>query len=481
MSAPRRRGTIRAAAVLASVLCLPGGRASAQACPPNFRVAGTVGPAGAIVLGAWDFDRDGRMDLLLRADGEVRVARSEGKLGNLTEKIASSPPPGRFGIGHPRWATHGRPTEENAHPHRDASGRIVVIHNGIIENFLPLKQGLQRAGVHFLSETDTEVVAHALAAARNAAPAKPFAEVVRETAAGLKGMYALVLFSADEPGVLYALKWGPPIVLGVGIGVLAQPQLVVRFMTAKDNRSLNRAVLIGGIFILMMTGVAFTVGALTNVYFYQHTGQIAIDAAGGNVDSIMPIFIPAPAPLCPSGNRFHASGTLCSGSAWFNSGCTLRTVCSLTAPGISSSSAARASGMLTISPLKTVSRLSMTVPPWAATAVRAGACNCRTGCAAPPSPPPNPSATGPSGSRLTKIISTSQRHPSRSLPRSIRPSRATSLNSIQATTRKKPSRKANSQWPWPNPPGATACGKGDYRLLASSLIGDRSRDSRIRA
>ena len=81
------------------------------------------------------------------------------------------------------------------------------------------------------------------------------------------------------------------IVLGVGIGVLAQPQLVVRFMTAKDNRSLNRAVLIGGIFILMMTGVAFTVGALTNVYFYQHTGQIAIDAAGGNVDSIMPVFI----------------------------------------------------------------------------------------------------------------------------------------------------------------------------------------------
>ncbi|MDD3136759.1 MAG: sodium:solute symporter family protein [Methanoregula sp.] len=81
------------------------------------------------------------------------------------------------------------------------------------------------------------------------------------------------------------------IVLGVGIGVLAQPQLVVRFMTAKDNRSLNRAVLVGGPFILMMTGVAFTVGALTNVYFYQHSGQIAIDAAGGNVDAVMPLFI----------------------------------------------------------------------------------------------------------------------------------------------------------------------------------------------
>ncbi len=81
------------------------------------------------------------------------------------------------------------------------------------------------------------------------------------------------------------------IVLGVGIGVLAQPQLVVRFMTAKNNQSLNRAVLVGGPFILMMTGVAFTVGALSNVYFYQTSGKIAIDAAGGNVDAIMPLFI----------------------------------------------------------------------------------------------------------------------------------------------------------------------------------------------
>ncbi|QXO93812.1 sodium:solute symporter family protein [Methanospirillum purgamenti] len=81
------------------------------------------------------------------------------------------------------------------------------------------------------------------------------------------------------------------LVLGVGIGVLAQPQLVVRFMTAKENKSLNRAVLVGGPFILMMTGVAFTVGALTNVYFYQHVGKIAVDAAGGNVDSIIPLYI----------------------------------------------------------------------------------------------------------------------------------------------------------------------------------------------
>ena len=151
-------------------------------------------------------------------DAVVRVARSEGKLGNLTEKIATNPPQGRFGIGHTRWATHGRPSEENAHPHRDASGRVVVIHNGIIENFLPEKKRLQAQGVRFLSETDTEVVAQALGAAERAEPGTPFAEIVRRTVASFEGMFALVLFSADEPGVLYALKWGPPLVLGLGEG-----------------------------------------------------------------------------------------------------------------------------------------------------------------------------------------------------------------------------------------------------------------------
>ncbi|HEX7613735.1 MAG TPA: glutamine--fructose-6-phosphate transaminase (isomerizing) [Thermoanaerobaculia bacterium] len=151
-------------------------------------------------------------------DAVVRVARSEGKLGNLTEKIAKDPPQGRFGIGHTRWATHGRPSEENAHPHRDASGRVVVIHNGIIENFLPAKQRLQAQGVRFLSETDTEVVAQVLGAAQKAEPGTPFAEIVRRTVSSFEGMFALVLFSADEPGVLYALKWGPPLVLGLGDG-----------------------------------------------------------------------------------------------------------------------------------------------------------------------------------------------------------------------------------------------------------------------
>ncbi|MDD1674958.1 MAG: sodium:solute symporter family protein, partial [Methanomicrobiales archaeon] len=103
---------------------------------------------------------------------------------------------------------------------------------------------------------------------------------------GLTGWASMPV--AGSPIWLYLIT---TLVLGVGIGVLAQPQLVVRFMTAKDTRSLNRAVMVGGPFILMMTGVAFTVGALTNVYFFQHGGQIAFAAAGNNVDAVIPIFI----------------------------------------------------------------------------------------------------------------------------------------------------------------------------------------------
>jgi glucosamine--fructose-6-phosphate aminotransferase (isomerizing) len=155
---------------------------------------------------------------VLGIDGVIQVSRAEGKLKNLAEKLGANPPKGNQGLGHTRWATHGRPSEENAHPHRDTSGRIVVIHNGIIENFLELKEGLVRKGIQFLSETDTEVVAQALGVARAESPGSAFDEIVREVISRLRGMYALVLMSADEPGVLFAAKAGPPIVIGRGEG-----------------------------------------------------------------------------------------------------------------------------------------------------------------------------------------------------------------------------------------------------------------------
>ncbi|MGZ5458506.1 MAG: glutamine--fructose-6-phosphate transaminase (isomerizing), partial [Thermoanaerobaculia bacterium] len=146
----------------------------------------------------------------------VTVVRAEGKLANLEGKLAEIELHGTFGMGHTRWATHGKPNENNAHPHRDCSGNVVVIHNGIIENFLPLKQRLKAQGHEFKSETDTEVVAHLIEEHRKAG--MPFVDAVKKTLKELEGHYALVMIAADEPGTIIAAKQGPPLVVGLGEG-----------------------------------------------------------------------------------------------------------------------------------------------------------------------------------------------------------------------------------------------------------------------
>jgi glutamine---fructose-6-phosphate transaminase (isomerizing) len=150
--------------------------------------------------------------------GEMEVRRASGKLRNLENALNQNPLEGDYGLGHTRWATHGRPTEENAHPHRSSSGRICVVHNGIIENYLELKRELVKDDHRFQSETDTEVVAHLIEKHLRRDPALKLEGAFRETLKEIRGIYALVAMSADEPQKLVAARLGPPVVIGLGEG-----------------------------------------------------------------------------------------------------------------------------------------------------------------------------------------------------------------------------------------------------------------------
>jgi glucosamine--fructose-6-phosphate aminotransferase (isomerizing) len=148
----------------------------------------------------------------------LQIRRAEGKLRNLEEVIRLHPLDGTYGIGHTRWATHGRPTEENAHPHRDCSGRIVVVHNGIIENYVTLKKKLIEEGHKFTTETDTEVIAHLVEKhfAKTNGTRQSLEDAVRKTVKQLSGVFALGVISADAPDKIVAARNGPPAVIGMG-------------------------------------------------------------------------------------------------------------------------------------------------------------------------------------------------------------------------------------------------------------------------
>ncbi|MBZ5628251.1 MAG: glutamine--fructose-6-phosphate transaminase (isomerizing) [Acidobacteriia bacterium] len=158
--------------------------------------------------------------IAVAGNGEgLQIRRAEGKLRNLEEVIRLKPLDGTYGIGHTRWATHGRPTEENAHPHRDCTGHVVVVHNGIIENYLTLKKKLCEEGHKFSTETDTEVIAHLVE--KHLKPhdgsARPsLEEAVRKTVKELHGVWAMAVISVDERDKIVAARNGPPAVIGLG-------------------------------------------------------------------------------------------------------------------------------------------------------------------------------------------------------------------------------------------------------------------------
>ena len=148
-------------------------------------------------------------------DGAIQVEKVSGRIAGLREKTDNgASAPGAAGIGHTRWATHGAPTDQNAHPHLSNDGRFAVVHNGIIENYLALRQELMDYGYVFHSETDTETIVHLLEHYYNG----DLKAAVMKTAARLEGSYALGILCTETPGVLYAVREASPLILGVGVG-----------------------------------------------------------------------------------------------------------------------------------------------------------------------------------------------------------------------------------------------------------------------
>ncbi len=144
----------------------------------------------------------------------LQVRRVKGKIRDLDESLKKSPLRGNCGLGHTRWATHGRPSEENAHPHRDCSGSLVVVHNGIIENYLSLKEKLADEGHVFQTETDTEIIAHLIEKYFEGS----LESAVRRALQELEGAYAVAVISERDPDKIVAAKTGPPAVVGLGDG-----------------------------------------------------------------------------------------------------------------------------------------------------------------------------------------------------------------------------------------------------------------------
>ena len=149
----------------------------------------------------------------------LQLRRAEGKLRNLEEAIRQKPLNGSYGIGHTRWATHGRPTEENAHPHRDCTGKIVVVHNGIVENYLSLKKKLTEEGHKFTTETDTEIIAHLVekySASPETVSALRWKTPCVKRSSNSAACFALAVISTDDPNKIVAARNGPPAVIGLG-------------------------------------------------------------------------------------------------------------------------------------------------------------------------------------------------------------------------------------------------------------------------
>ena len=243
-------------------------------------IVGYVGPRSAqevLVRGLRRLEYRGydSAGVAIAHNGSVMVSKAEGKLDRLVARLEKAPLRGRSGIGHTRWATHGVPSDRNSHPHIDATGMFVVVHNGIVENFMELRSRLEGTGVVFQSETDTEALAHLIADAYDG----DLKAAVREAVSQASGAYALVAMTAHEPGRIVAARMVSPLVVGLGDNetflasdIPAVLEYTRRFLIVEDNE------------IVDVTGHGATIEAIdgTPVERAPFTAEWDIDAVQKN-------------------------------------------------------------------------------------------------------------------------------------------------------------------------------------------------------
>ena len=161
---------------------------------------------------------------VMNGSNTIHTRKKKGRLQNLRDLVGENPPEGECGISHTRWATHGEPTDENAHPHLDQSGKLAIVHNGVIENYQPLRKALEAEGHVFHSQTDSEVLAHLVgkkyeaSAESDATPQMRLVAAVRDALKLISGTYGIVTMHADIPGFLVGARLGSPLVVGLGKG-----------------------------------------------------------------------------------------------------------------------------------------------------------------------------------------------------------------------------------------------------------------------
>lgn len=213
---------------------------------------------------------------VIGADNVIKIQKKVGRLANLVAIVEADPNEGTIGIGHTRWATHGRPSDMNSHPHASEDGKFAVVHNGIIENYMPLKEELIAKGYHFKSETDTEVVAHLLADMYDG----DFVGTVRRMLARVDGAYALEIICSDEPDKIICTKKENPLVIGLGKGenfVASDIPAIINY--TRDTYILND----GELAIVTRDGVAISdrAGNPVNKEVYHVTWNAEAAEKGG--------------------------------------------------------------------------------------------------------------------------------------------------------------------------------------------------------